>query len=381
MTPSTNAALLPPPLPTGFWHATPGVLLRGALPLGVALVLALLLQFLLVPNIGGYPVIIINLIGINIILAVSLNIVNGYTGQFSIGHAAFMGLGAYTAATITTYTSMAVWGSSRPVGGFLGVGDWLFVGALLAGGLVAAAAGWVVGLPSLRLRGDYLAIVTLGFNEVFRVLIQNSYGVLSASELAEAPAWRVPVSLGGALGFTGAPAYTNTFWIYVFVGVVVLASYRLKRSIHGLAFLSIRENEVAAEAMGVPTTKFKVYAFVLAALFAGIGGGLYAHLIGMAVNPREFGFQRSFDIMIYVVLGGLGSISGATLAAIALTILQEYLRDYAQYRLIIYAVLLVLVMIFRPQGLFGIHEIWDLPKLAWWKRLFGTGDTRRGGTP
>jgi branched-chain amino acid transport system permease protein len=167
-------------------------------------------------------------------------------------------------------------------------------------------------------------------------------------------------ALGGALGFSGIPFYTTVFWVFIMLGLLLIVAFRLKESSEGRAFLSIRENEIAAEAMGIDTTRYKVRAFVLAAFFAGIAGALFAHETGTTLNPRELGFQKSFDIVIMVVLGGMGSISGALLAAVLLTVLPEFLREFADWRLVIYALSLIVMMRFRPQGLFGIREIWEL---------------------
>jgi branched-chain amino acid transport system permease protein len=348
---------------------------RRAAPFLVALALAVALQLATRPLVGDFYAKVLLDIGINVILAVSLTLVNGFTGQFSIGHAGFMAVGGYTAAACTYYGSFLLWGSAqfrggmlswsqdleRFSGGLFGRGDLLFLAACLAGGLTAAACGFLVGLPSLRLRGDYLAIVTLGFGEIIRVLLQQSRDVLfTAEEVARTPRPALATHLGGALGFTGVPFYTTLFWVFAVAGVLLVLAHRLKTSSHGRAFLSIREDETAAEAMGVPTTRYKVQAFVLAAFFAGIAGALFAHLIGTTLNPRELGFQKSFDIVIMVVLGGMGSISGAALAAVLLTILPEVLRAVAEYRMIVYALALILMMIVRPQGLFGVHEVWEL---------------------
>jgi branched-chain amino acid transport system permease protein len=251
--------------------------------------------------------------------------------------------------------------------------DVLFVFAALAGGLVSAMCGYLVGLPSLRLKGDYLAIVTLGFGEILRVLIQSQTTdvLYDVEEIRNTPWYMLPKYLGGPVGFSGLPFYTGLFWVFLACGLTLLVAFRLKRSSIGRAFLSIREDETAAEAMGVDTTRYKVRAFVLASFFAGVAGALYAHTVGVQLNAGELGFVKSFDIIIMVVLGGLGSISGAALAAIILTILPEALRDVAQYRMVVYALILILVMILRPQGLFGIHEVWD--RAAWSRigRLFG----------
>jgi branched-chain amino acid transport system permease protein len=253
----------------------------------------------------------------------------------------------------------------------LGGGEWLFVIALIIGGLVSAGLGYIVGLPSLRLKGDYLAIVTLGFGEIVRVLIQQSGPVIQNPEqVKDAPLWKLPTAVGGALGFGNIPQYSSLFWVYLVAVITILVAVRLKRSSYGRAFLSIREDEIAAEAMGVNTTKFKIRAFVLAAFFAGVAGGLYGHQLGVSLSPTDAGFQKSFDFIIMVVLGGMGSISGACLAAIVVTLLPEYLRGVAEYRMVIYALALILMMIFRPQGLLGVHELWDA---AFWRRK------KRGG--
>jgi branched-chain amino acid transport system permease protein len=301
-------------------------------------------------------------VGIAIILAVSLNIVNGMAGQFSLGHAGFLALGGYTAAAITYYGSLSIWGENEVVGGWFGAGEWLFVGACLAGGLVGAAAGFLMGLPTLRLRGDYLAIVTLGFGEIIRVVLQQTNPVLySAEALREAGAGELfPPPVGGALGFSGVPKYTTLFWVYAFVALTLVVAHRLKFSSIGRGLISIREDEIAAQAMGVHVTRWKVRAFVIAAFFAAIAGGLYAHEIGIILSPRDAAFQRSVEIVIMVVLGGKGSITGVVLAAAILATIPEFLREFDEYRMIVYALLLIGMMLLRPQGLFGSYEIWDL---------------------
>ncbi len=363
------------------------ILPRNAGPIVAGLGLSLLLHFWLQPASGAFATKLLLDIGINIILAVSLTLVNGFTGQFSIGHAGFMAIGGYIAAAVMYYCSFRLYGAAQFNGGILswtvsqgtfsgpvlGTGDGLFLIACIAGGLVAAVAGYLVGLPSLRLRGDYLAIVTLGFGEIVRVILQSSSRQLETAPEVSGTSWpRLLTQLGGALGFTTPLFYTTLFWVYFFVAITLIVTYRIKRSSYGRAFLSIREDEIAAEAMGVPTTRFKVRAFVLAAFFAGVAGSLYAHSIG-GINAGELGFQKSFDVVIMVVLGGMGSISGSTLAAIILTLLPELLRtvttwvnqylppEYAlpDLRMIIYSLALILMMILRPQGLFGLHEIWN----------------------
>jgi branched-chain amino acid transport system permease protein len=335
-------------------------------PFAVGILLATALQ-LTIPHAFGrqspyYEKVGID-IGIAIVMAVSLNMVNGLTGQFSIGHAGFMAVGGYAAGLVTYYVSLYSWGSPARHGEFVSVGDWLFVSACLVGGVVAAGAGYVVGLPSLRLRGDYLAIVTLGFGEIVRVLLQQTAPVIDDADVFRAAplATLYPPPVGGALGFSGLPKYTNLFWAYVFVAVTLIIAVRLKQSSFGRALISVREDEIAAQAMGVNIARYKVLAFVLAAFFAGAAGGLFAHEKGVIIWPLDAGFLRSFDYIIMVVLGGRGSISGVTLAAVILTILPEFLRQFGieQYRLIVYALLLIGMMLVRPQGLFGIREIWD----------------------
>jgi branched-chain amino acid transport system permease protein len=334
-------------------------------PIVAGIVLAIALQFGLPSLIGPYWVRIVLDAGIAMMLAVSLNIVNGLTGQFSIGHAGFMALGGYTTGLITYYGSLWLWQSPARHGGFLGSGECMFAAACVAGGLVAAAAGYLVGLPSLRLRGDYLAIVTLGFGEILRTLLQQTNKVLGSWEEVRTASLGqlVPPPVGGAVGFSGLPKYTNLFWVYAFLAITFVAAYRLKQSSTGRAMISVREDEIAAQSVGVNVTRQKVRAFVLAALFAGMAGGLFAHEFGLILTPSDAGFQRSFEYVIMTVLGGRGSISGVMLAASLVTALPEFLRGFEQYRLIAFALLLIVMMIVRPQGLLGVREIWDF-----WKR-------------
>jgi branched-chain amino acid transport system permease protein len=344
----------------------------SAWPLVAGIVLAFVLQVGLAPMLGSFAAKMLLDIGIAIVLAVSLNIVNGFAGQFSIGHAGFMMVGGYTAAFLTYYGSLKLWGTANPHGGFMGSGDLMFLGACVGGGLMAALAGLVVGLPSLRLRGDYLAIVTLGFGEIMRVVVTRSEDVLYPDQVGDQSMLSLADNLGGALGFTGTPKYVSPtpwmeetghagiFFAYLVVAIVLIVAYRLKLSSKGRALLAVRENEIAAEAMGINTARVKVVAFVLAAFFAGVGGALFAHEFGNTLTPRELGFQKSIDIVIMVVLGGMGSITGAVVAAVGLTIMPELLREFAEYRMIFYALALILVMILRPQGLFGIKELWEM---------------------
>jgi len=294
---------------------------------------------------------ILVLMGINITLAVSLNIINGHAGQFSLGHAGFMAIGGYFSAFLSFYyfapyieklgAGTRAWGMQNA----------LLVVAVLAGGALAALAGYIVGLPSLRLRGDYLAIVTLGFGEIIRVLILNID------------------KIGAARGFSGIPNWSNFFWVYFFCGITILISWRLVQSSVGRAFLAVREDQIAAEAMGVNTTRYKVKAFMIGSFLAGVAGGLYAHYM-MYLNPTMFMFVKSFEVVAMVVLGGLGSISGSIIAAIILTFLPEGLRQAKDVlhmtkdpRMVIYSLMLIILMLTRPQGLLGRRELWQvLPK-------------------
>jgi branched-chain amino acid transport system permease protein len=350
--------------------------LRAFWPLAVGIAVAAVLLLLSRQAwFGGFRANLLLLAGINIIAAVSLTIVNGFTGQFSIGHAGFMGVGGYAASAVMYYGSLRKYGTTDFHGGWLsftgnpadmpaqllGSGDGLFLIAILVGGLVAAVIGYIVGLPSLRLRGDYLAIVTLGFGEIARVIIQGSWAQIDSFEteqLATTPWYKMAFSLGGALGFNGTPTYTTIFWVWLFVAIMLTCAIRLKYSGYGRALLSVREDEVAAQAMGVPIAKYKVRAFAFSAFFAGIAGGLLA-LANGAITPTDLGFQQSFNIVIMVVLGGMGSISGAMIAAMVLTVLPEMLRFVNEYRMIVYALALVLMMIVRPKGLLGMREVWD----------------------
>ncbi len=270
-------------------------------------------------------------IGINVILAVSLNLVNGYTGQFSLGHAGFMSVGAYLAAAVTVFAGPKFLGDDGGTALQQGI---LFLVALLAGGLSAAVAGLLVGVPSLRLKGDYLALVTLGFGEIIRVIFQN-----------------VEV-LGGALGLNGIPAYTTIFWVLAFVAITVFVVVCLVHSTYGRGFLATHDDEIAAESVGLNTTRYKIVAFVVGAFFAGIAGGLYGHF-KMTITPTGFDFTKSIEIVVMVILGGMGNTIGVILAAILLTLLPEVLRPVAEYRMVIYSFLLIVLMLVRPQGLFN----------------------------
>ncbi|HEY4246023.1 MAG TPA: branched-chain amino acid ABC transporter permease [Lacunisphaera sp.] len=282
-------------------------------------------------HIDPYYLDVLTGIGINVILAVSLNLVNGYTGQFSLGHAGFMSVGAYLAAATTMFLGPKLFGAD---GGSAFQQGLLFFGGLLAGGLGAAFAGLIVGVPSLRLKGDYLALVTLGFGEIIRVIFQNVD------------------ALGGALGLNGIPPYTTIFWVLAVVAVTIFTVTCLVNSTYGRGFLATRDDEIAAEAIGLNTTRYKIVAFVIGAFFAGIAGGLYGHF-KMTITPTGFDFTKSIEIVVMVILGGMGNTVGVILAAILLTLLPELLRPIAEYRMVIYSALLVALMLVRPQGLFN----------------------------
>jgi branched-chain amino acid transport system permease protein len=293
-------------------------------------------------RINPYYARIVNLIGINISLAVSLNLINGLAGQFSIGHAGFMAVGGYTATYLTVYHGQAIAGL---VGGTVesGVGAAVVMTASLTVGAIAAGvAGLLVGIPSLRLKGDYLAIVTLGFGEIIRVIILN-----------------IP-AVGGATGFTDAIPLTNFFWIFSMAILTIVVVRNIATSTFGRALAAIRSDEIAAEAVGVRTTWYKVLAFVVSAALAGVAGGLWGQLFANPLNPQNLNFVKSIEIIVMVVLGGFGSIPGAGPGATTLTVLPEALRTFDQQfpglRMVLYALLLILLMVFRPQGLLGRKE-------------------------
>lgn len=331
--------------------------------LGIALAVAVVEALSVgAQNLRDYVLDIILQCGIAVILAVSLNIVNGFTGQFSIGHAGFMAVGAYVGGAVSYLVwvpaqqaiarAHPAWGSDQVLASFAATHFWVLPAAMLLGGCVAALFGWAVGLPSLRLRGDYLAIVTLGFGEIIRVLLENANKISPSADF-----------LGGAVGFYGIPHIAGFFHVFITAALVIVLTRNLKFSLHGLAYQSIREDEVAADAMGVDTTRVKVSAFALAAFFAGMGGALFAHAYFFV--PKTFNFILSMNYVVMIVLGGTGSITGATLAAVVLTTAPEVLKLFKdripgfkdEYRLVLYALLLIIMMLLRPQGVFGRAEL------------------------
>lgn len=403
---------------------------------GVVLLLSLLGSFVFTrQGIGGYNFEIVMQVGVAIILATSLQLINGFSGQFSLGHVGFMAIGAYLssypslhfgrqmtdpAAVLLFFLALGVcvaFGgllllglfllarslgrihSSLPAAGMVLIFVWIvfdisrtsqvsagesvppylvvstllgwlgriyggiletgmpiaqslsqilpaairqplcFLVLLVGGGACAAATGLIVGMPALRLRGDYLAIATLGFAEIIRVVITNTR------------------PLGAALGLGGIPIHTSFAWLYGTAVVTIVIIWRIAYSAKGRAIMAVRDDEIAAAAIGIDTTRQKVFAFVVGAFFAGVGGALYAHYTGF-ITPTDFNFIRSVEFVVMVTLGGLGSISGAILAAGVLTLLPEVLRPIADWRMVIYALLLISMMLLRPQGLLGGRELW-----------------------
>ena len=257
---------------------------------------------------------------INIILAVSLNLIVGFTGQLCLGHAGFMAIGAYVSAMLTKKANIP------------------FFLALLIGAIIASIFAALIGYPTLRLKGDYFAITTLAFCEIIRVVIMNIEAV------------------GGATGLKSIPKKTDFTIAFIFAVLTVLIIYNILHSSQGRAMITVRENEIAAEAMGVNTFKYKMMAFIIGAFFAGLAGALYSHYMGY-IQPSNFNFVKSIDYLTYVVFGGMGSLSGSIIATIILTFLPELLRSFADYRMIIYPLALIILMIFRPQGLLGDKEL------------------------
>lgn len=294
----------------------------------IILVYAIIQGLIMADVIDSYYQITLFTIGINIILAVSLNLIIGYAGQFSLGHAGFMAIGAYSTAIVLSKVS-----------GGLG----LFLG-IVAGMAITAVIALVVAIPTLRLRGDYLAIATLGFAEVIRIFIQNG------GELT-----------GGPAGLSNIPTVTNFTWIYVCIVLSIVCIVNFARSSHGRATASVREDEIAAEAMGVNTTKYKTIAFVMGAVIASVGGALYAANF-FIITPNIFNFQKSIDILVIVVFGGLGSLTGSVVASFVLGLITMLLQDYAAIRMIIYSIAIILIMVYRPSGLFGTSE-WNINAL------------------
>jgi len=314
--------------------------IRSVAVRGAILVASFGIVWLLIATgvIGAYYEIIFATICINIILAVSLNLITGFTGQFSLGHAGFMALGAYTTA-LMLLKFPNVWG---------------FLGGVLLGAVIAAIMGVLIGVPTLRLKGDYLAIATLGMAEIIRVLMMNFKFT------------------NGAAGLNLPMTYSNWMWLFMFAVVSVILIANFLHSSQGRNAIAVREDEIAAASIGVNVVKAKTMAFAVGAFFGGLAGGLYASYFHVVI-PDQFGFLRSVNILVIVVLGGLGSLTGSVIAATALAILQNSLQAFPEIQWIIYALILVLVMIFRPQGLMGDREL----SLTVFRRLL----PKRGAPP
>ncbi|QAT62712.1 branched-chain amino acid ABC transporter permease [Acidilutibacter cellobiosedens] len=270
--------------------------------------------------IDSYIILNIVVIGVNIILAVSLNLITGITGQFSLGHAAFMSIGAYASAIMTAKLGQP------------------FIVGIIAAALSASLAGIIIGIPTLRLKGDYLAIATLGFGEIIKIIgLNNDY-------------------IGGATGLNDIPQYTNWTWIYFCVVITIIIINNFIKSYNGRACISIREDEIASETMGVNTTYYKILVFTMGAFFAGIAGALYANYFYF-IRPDSFGFMKSIDILVIVVFGGIGSVLGSVVGAVMLSIISVFLQNIPELRMVVYSVILFLIMVYRPQGLIGKNDL------------------------
>jgi len=291
---------------------------------------------------------VLMLVAVNIILAVSLNVATGYLGQLPLGHAGFMAVGAYTSALFMRAVSALPPQLMFPFG-------------LVLGGLAAAFFGLIIGIPALRLKGDYLAIITLGFAEIIRVVILNIDNVLG---------FRLTY---GAASLKNIPTTTTVFNAFLWVGIACFIIHALMKSRHGRAILSIRDNEIAAESCGLSTTFYKTLGFCVSAFFAGVAGGLYAGYLGI-LSPGGFGFMKSIEILVMVVLGGMGSMLGSIISAAVLTALPELLRAFSDYRMVAYSLVLIAMMIFRPTGLMGSYDF-SLGRLM--ERLFDRVSTRK----
>ena len=287
---------------------------------GISFIGTILLYFILTflissGIISNYWLVIIMIAGINIILASSLNLATGYLGQLTLGHAGFMSVGAYVSALCSIHLELP------------------FIASLLMGAIIAAIIGVIIGIPTLRLKGDYLCIITLAFNEIIRVIMVN----LSITN--------------GSKGLVGIPRSTNFAIVFFSAAVTVFVIYSIVKSRHGRAIISIREDETASELSGIPTTYYKILAFAISAFFAGLAGGLYAHYITV-ISPKVFDYNKSVEILVIVVLGGMGNWKGSIIAAIVMTILPEYLRAFSQYRMLLYAAILIIAMILKEKNIF-----------------------------
>ena len=308
----------------------------------------LVILYMLNKTLDPYKLRILNLCGIYVVLGLSLNLINGFTGLFSLGHAGFMAIGAYTTALLTMPPAMKEMNFfMQPIVPFLANVEWSFLPALLMGGLVSAIMGFLIGAPVLKLTDDYLAIATLGFAEIIRVVFTNLQSITN-----------------GALGLKGIPATTNVWWSWGMAILTILLLKYLMKGSYGIAFKSIKDDEIAAQAMGINLFKHKIMSFTIGSFLAGIGGGLLGNLLG-TIDPNMFRFPLTFNILLIVVLGGLGSIKGTTIAAVIITIMMEALRFLDEsinlgfisfegipgMRMVVFSVLLMAVVIFRKEGL------------------------------
>lgn len=306
--------------------------IRKILPiLGLVLFYGLIQLLRFYKVINPYHMQIMMFVCINIIMTVSLNVINGITGQFCIGHAGFMSLGAYGSAIVSTLIF-----NGNAVTGFIRIPIYLF--SLLIGGFAAMTIGYLISLPTFKIKGDYLAIVTLAFGEIVRAVL------------------RLIEPIGAARGMIGIPSYSTLAWAFFFVALTLFVVRNFTYSQHGRACIAIRDNEIAAEAMGINTTYYKVEAFCLAAFIAGIAGGIYAHTVSF-IQPDTFSFIKSNDYLVFLYAGGVGTLTGSILGASLLTILPEALRFLANWRIVTYAILLVVIMIYKPAGLCGGKEL------------------------
>lgn len=331
---------------------------KGRLVLNIiAIALFIGLLFLFRMTFDSYKMKILNLCGIYIILGLSLNLINGFTGLFSLGHAGFMAVGAYTAGLLTMSPAMKEMNFfMKPIVPFLAEVEWPFFPALLMAGVISALMGFLIGSPVLKLKDDYLAIATLGFSEIIRVIFTNTQSLTN-----------------GALGLKGLPIYTNIWWSWGAAIFTILFMVFLIKGSYGKALKAIREDEIAAEAMGINLFKHKVMSFTMGAFFAGIGGALLGNLLG-TIDPNMFRFVLTFNILLIVVLGGIGSITGTVISAVVVTVAMEALRVLDEtvnlgfvtiqgipgMRMVIFSILLMIVILFYQQGLMGTKEFtWD----------------------
>ncbi|AOT70447.1 branched-chain amino acid ABC transporter permease [Geosporobacter ferrireducens] len=323
----------------------------------VSIITLIGLLFIFDQTFDSYKMRIVNLCGIYVILGLSLNLINGFTGLFSLGHVGFMAVGAYTAGLLTMSPAMKQMNYfMKPIVPFLADVEWPFLPALIMAGLVTALVGFLIGAPALKLRDDYLAIATLGFGEIIRVVFTNTQSLTN-----------------GALGLKGLPNHTNIWWTWGIAFFTILFMVFLVKGSYGKAFKAIREDEIAAEAMGISLFKHKVMSFTMGAFLAGIGGALLGNLLG-TIDPNMFRFTLTFNILLIVVLGGIGSITGTVISAVVVTVAMEYLRVLDEainlgfiriegipgMRMVVFSLLLMIVILFYQNGLMGSNEFtWD----------------------